>query len=180
MQRVVSTLLPSSTGGVSRSTMVTLVEGWRRAMANAVDRPKTPAPTMMTDSGDEGIVPGLISLHVTLGCLSRRRYRASYQGLYGYQTWRREPTPRTSRYPGTINYLHNRKPTSRYQRHIPPLITWEFALSGCGHETPHVPHLKRYTARLSIDLHESRLFPLVDPPIGSLVERYTPLAIASD
>lgn len=48
---VVSTLVPSSTGGVNRSMTVTLVDGCRLEIASAVERPKTPAPMMMTDAG---------------------------------------------------------------------------------------------------------------------------------
>lgn len=57
MHLVVSTLVPSSTGGVWRSMIVTRAEGWRRAIASAVDSPKIPAPTIMIDSGNgSGIV----------------------------------------------------------------------------------------------------------------------------
>lgn len=52
MQRVVSTLLPSMTGGVSRSTTVTDVDGYRFAMASAVERPNMPAPTIITVAGN--------------------------------------------------------------------------------------------------------------------------------
>jgi hypothetical protein len=51
MHRVVSTLVPSTTGGVIRSMTVTFVEGYLAAKANAVDKPKTPAPMIMTSSG---------------------------------------------------------------------------------------------------------------------------------
>lgn len=51
MHRVVSTLLPSITGGVSRSMTVMAVSGYRLAMARAVDRPNMPAPIIMTDLG---------------------------------------------------------------------------------------------------------------------------------
>lgn len=51
MHLVVSTLVPSGTGGVKRSTIVTLVEGCRLAMATAVDKPKMPAPMIITSDG---------------------------------------------------------------------------------------------------------------------------------
>jgi hypothetical protein len=50
---LVSTLVPSDTGGMSRSMTVTFVLGYRRAMTNAEERPKTPAPTMITEVGKE-------------------------------------------------------------------------------------------------------------------------------
>lgn len=54
MHRVVSTLDPSSTGGVRRSMTVTLVDGWRREMARAVERPKIPAPMTIMLEGKFG------------------------------------------------------------------------------------------------------------------------------
>jgi hypothetical protein len=53
MHLVVSTLVPSGTGGVRRSTTVTFVEGYLFAIANAVDNPNTPAPMMTTECGKE-------------------------------------------------------------------------------------------------------------------------------
>lgn len=50
---VVSTLVPSGTGGVRRSTTVTCVEGYLFAIANAVESPNTPAPIMITVPGTE-------------------------------------------------------------------------------------------------------------------------------
>lgn len=53
MHLVVSTLVPSSTGGVRRSTTVTFVNGYLFAIASAVDSPNTPAPMMITERGKE-------------------------------------------------------------------------------------------------------------------------------
>lgn len=51
MHLVVSTLVPSGTGGVRRSTTMTLVAGYLSARARAVERPKIPAPMIMTFPG---------------------------------------------------------------------------------------------------------------------------------
>lgn len=50
---MVSTLVPSTTGGVNLSMMVTVVDGYLLEMESAAESPNIPAPIMITLGGKE-------------------------------------------------------------------------------------------------------------------------------